>query len=107
MSDPDSSIRIPLFPLPETVVFPTSRLPLHIFEPRYRQMAEDALAGDGRIGMVLLQSGADPNEERPPIYSVGCVGEIQQSRRLSDGRFLIELEGRFRFRILREVESDK
>jgi uncharacterized protein len=107
MSDPDSAIRIPLFPLPDAVVFPTSRLPLHVFEPRYRQMTEDVLAGDGLIGMVLIQSGADPGEERPPIYGVGCAGEIQQSRRLSDGRFLIELEGRFRFRILREEESSK
>src|SRR5262245_9662343 len=104
MADPDSSIRIPLFPLPDTVLFPTARLPLHIFEPRYRQMTEDALAGDGLIGTVLVQSGADMSEEQPPIYGVGCAGAIQQSRRLADGRFLIELEGRFRFQILREVE---
>ena len=105
-SDP-AAIRIPLFPLPDAVLFPGARLPLHVFEPRYRTMTEDALAGDGLIGTILVQSGADMSEDRPPIYGVGCAGSIQQSRRLADGRFLIELEGRFRFRIVSEVPSDK
>jgi Lon protease-like protein len=94
---------LPLFPLPTTVLFPNVFLPLHIFEPRYRQMVGDALSGDRLIGMTLLQPGYESDYEgRPPIYPVGCSGVITHVERLADGRFNLILRGLQKFRILVE-----
>ena len=97
---------LPLFPLPNVVLFPNVFLPLHIFEPRYREMVADALAGDRVIGMVLLKPGfADDYEGRPPVYSLGCSGLITHCERLPDGRFNLILRGLERFRIRDEDHS--
>jgi len=94
---------IPLFPLPNVVLFPNVCLPLHIFEPRYREMVSDALDGDRIIGMVLLRPGWEGDYEgRPPIYPVGCAGLISHAERLSDGRYNIVLRGLEKFRVMRE-----
>jgi len=94
---------LPLFPLPSVVLFPNVFLPLHIFEPRYRQMVSDALGGDRMIGMVLLQPGYEADYERSPaVYDVGCAGLITHVERLADGRFNIVLRGLERFRIVGE-----
>ena len=94
---------LPIFPLPNVVLFPNVFLPLHIFEPRYRQMVTDALAGERIIGMVLLQPGYEEDYERTPaIYEVGCAGLITHVERLADGRFNIVLRGLERFRIVGE-----
>ncbi len=109
MSDPDPldefPNHFPIFPLPNVVLFPGTYLPLHIFEPRYRQMTEAALAGDAVIGMVLLHADVDPMAARAPIFPVGCAGRIVEHRRLDDGRFHMLLYGERRFRIARELES--
>ena len=77
---------IPLFPLPNVVLFPGVFLPLHIFEERYRALTRDALAGDRIIGMALLRPGFEGDYAgRPPIYPVGCAGVISHSDRLPDG----------------------
>jgi Lon protease-like protein len=95
-----------LFPLPNAVLFPHLVMPLHIFEPRYRKMTSDALAGDRFIAMVLLQPGWESEyDARPPIHSVACLGRIQAEQRLPDGRFNIQLRGLTRIRILKEVEK--
>jgi Lon protease-like protein len=100
---PDS---IPLFPLPDVTLFPNTTQPFHIFEPRYRAMVEDALAGDSIIGMVLLQPGFEPEYEgRPPVYDVGCAGIIVSSQLLPDGRYNILLRGLTKFRVLGEDPS--
>ncbi len=97
---------IPIFPLPNVVLFPNVFLPLHIFEPRYRAMVGDALEGDRIIGMTLLQPGFEPHYEgRPPVYPVGCAGVITHAERLPDGRFDIVLRGIEKFRITGEDES--
>jgi Lon protease-like protein len=94
---------IPIFPLPNVVLFPNVYLPLHIFEPRYRQMVADALGGERMIGMVLLQPGYETDYERAPaVYDVGCAGLITHAERLADGRFNIVLRGLERFRIVGE-----
>jgi hypothetical protein len=94
---------IPIFPLPNVVLFPNVFLPLHIFEPRYREMVKDALAGDRIIGMVLLRPGHEKEYEgRPPIFSTGCAGVITHSEPLGDGRYNIVLRGLERFRITGE-----
>jgi uncharacterized protein len=97
---------LPLFPLPNVVLFPGVFLPLHIFEARYRAMTEDALAGDRMIGMALLKPGFESEyESRPPIYPVGCLGLITHAERLPDGRFHIVLQGVERFRVIGEDNS--
>jgi len=97
---------IPVFPLPNVVLFPNVFLPLHIFEPRYRAMVADALAGDRIIGMVLLKAGYEVEYEgRPPVYPVGCAGVITHADPLPDGRFNIVLRGIERFRVIDEDAS--
>src|SRR5262247_3307038 len=94
---------LPLFPLPNVVLFPGVFLPLHIFEPRYREMVADALLGDRLIGMVLLKHGWESDYQgRPPVFPIGCSGVITHVERLDDGRFNIVLRGLERFRILEE-----
>ena len=94
---------LPLFPLPNVVLFPNVFLPLHIFEPRYREMIADALASDRLIGMVLLKPRrAGDSYGCPPVYPIGCSGVITHVERLADGRYNIVLRGLQRFRILRE-----
>lgn len=90
---------IPIFPLPNVVLFPSVFLPLHIFEPRYRQMLTDALKGDRIIGMVLLKADRDAIEEPPPVYPIGCAGLVSHAETLPDGRSNIILRGIQRFRI--------
>jgi Lon protease-like protein len=97
---------IPIFPLPNIVLFPNVFLPLHIFEARYRTMVTDALAGDRMIGMVLLQPGyREDYEGRPPVYPVGTAGVITHAEPLPDGRFNIVLRGVEKFRIVDEDAS--
>ena len=92
--------QIPLFPLPNVVFFPKTYLPLHIFEPRYREMLADAEAGGRCIGMVLLKEGWERDYYgTPPIFEVGCVGRLVGVEPLPDGRSNILLQGVSRFSI--------
>src|SRR3954470_1943750 len=94
---------LPIFPLPNVVLFPNVFLPLHIFEPRYREMVADALKSDRMIGMALLRPGWQADYEgRPPVYPIGCSGVITHAETLDDGRYNIVLRGVERFRILEE-----
>ena len=93
-------VRVPLFPLAGAILFPRSQLPLHIFEPRYREMVRDAIDGAGQIAMVQPQSANEP----PDLYSVGCIGEIVGVEELDEGRFNIVLHGSNRFRLIAEAE---
>jgi hypothetical protein len=97
---------IPIFPLPNAVLFPNVFMPLHVFEARYRTMVSDALAGDRIIGMVLLKAGFEAEYNgRPPIFPVGCAGVITHSEPLQDGRFNIVLKGIEKFRVTDEDGS--
>ena len=94
---------IPLFPLPETTLFPGVSRPLLIYEPRYRQMIADALKGDKIVGLVRLRPGFEKDYEgRPPIYAVGCAGRIEKYEQLPDGRYVILVQGLTAFRVLSE-----
>src|SRR6185503_14669326 len=85
------------------VLFPSVCLPLHIFEPRYREMVSDALDGDRMIGMVLLRPGWEGEYEgQPPIYDVGCSGLITHAERTDDGRYNLVLRGVEKFRVQQE-----
>ncbi len=94
------SRRLAIFPLPGAILFPGLQLPLHIFEPRYRELVGSALAKDRLIGMVQPQRNADGS----PLYAIGCLGRIGDVEALEDGRYNIVLEGEARFRIERELE---
>lgn len=98
------TLRVPLFPLPGAILFPRSQLPLHIFEPRYREMIRDAIDGSGRIGMIQPHRLDDDNQA--PLYAVGCVGELVGVEELEDGRFNIVLLGSNRFRLITEAQVD-
>jgi Lon protease-like protein len=98
------SLRVPLFPLPGAILFPRSQLPLHIFEPRYREMVKDAIDGAGRIAMIQPHRLDDDNQA--PLYAVGCVGEVVGVEELDDGRYNIVLLGSNRFRVIKEAEVD-
>ncbi len=97
---------IPLFPLATVVFFPNTLLPLHVFEPRYRQMVKDIIDGERIIGMVLLKPGWEKSYEgNPEIYSVVGMGRIVNSEPLDDGRFNIVLYGLKRVKIIDIVKD--
>jgi Lon protease-like protein len=105
MSD-DSSFdgRARLFPLPNLVCFPQVVQPLHIFEPRYREMTADALAGDKRIALVLPKPGWEEDYDgRPAVHSIACLGKIVAEQKLADGRYNLLLRGTHRIRIVEEL----
>jgi Lon protease-like protein len=107
MTERDMPEVMPVFPLSNTVLFPHTSLPLHVFEPRYRQMVEDVQKLGRWISVTLLRPGAEADDpERPPFHDVAGAGFLIRSNRLPDGRFHIILDGRKRVR-LQEIESDR
>lgn len=96
---------MPVFPLREVVLLPHAAIPLHIFEPRYREMIEDALDGAGQIAMAVFEGERWQQEYhgRPPIRPAVCIGQILQHEKLPDGRYNIVLQGICRARIEEEV----
>jgi len=93
---------IPVFPLDEAILLPRGQLPLNIFEPRYLNMVDDAMAGDRIIGMIQPQGGPD---QLPALAQVGCAGRITSYAETSDGRYVITLSGICRFRIAAELPA--
>lgn len=93
-------IRVPIFPLAGALLFPRTQLPLHIFEPRYRAMVKDALAGERLIAMVQPRDSNEP----PAVFEIGCLGRIIGSEQLPDGRYNIVLQGIHRIRIAEEAQ---
>lgn len=101
---------LPVFPLTGVLLLPGTVLPLHIFEPRYRNMVEDALAGERVFGMIQPVVPRQDNRplpgaetESPDIYKIGCAGHIDQWEKFSDGRFFVHLKGVNRFRFEEEL----
>jgi hypothetical protein len=100
---PEGEFVLRLFPLPNLVFFPSTRLPLHIFEPRYRQLVSDAVAAGEPMGMIMLRGGWEESYYgNPPIHRVGTLGLIEQVVELGDGRYNILLNGQVRYRIVEE-----
>jgi Lon protease-like protein len=96
---------IPVFPLPGALLLPRARLPLHIFEPRYLAMLDDALkVPDRLIGMIQPVKGRD-TANGPALYQIGCAGRVTQFSETEDGRYMITLTGISRFRVVDEVEG--
>jgi len=93
---------IPVFPLPGAILLPRGQLPLNVFEPRYLNMIDDAMAGDRIIGMLQPQAGA---RSLPSLSLIGCAGRITSFAETSDGRYLITLTGCARFRLASELPA--
>jgi Lon protease-like protein len=95
---------IPVFPLPGALLLPRGQMPLNIFEPRYLEMVDDALRdGHRMIGMIQPDAANPGPEQRPNLYNVGCVGRITQFAETGDGRYLLQLTGIARFRVVQEL----
>jgi Lon protease-like protein len=96
---------IPIFPLPGALLLPRGQMPLNVFEPRYLEMVDDALASRHRlIGMIQPDSShPGPDEDKPKLFTVGCVGRITQIAESGDGRYLMQLTGVARFRVEEEL----
>lgn len=100
--------RLPMFPLPNVVLFPHALLPLHIFEERYKAMARDVLAGHHFLAVSLLTAPEEAvMEERPPVQRIAGVGEVVMAHELPDGRFNLVVRGRARIRIDDELDSNQ
>ena len=98
---------VALFPLPDCVLLPHTTIPLHIFEARYRSMANDSLDSSGLIAMASFRgtSLAEQAEDHPPLRPYVCVGHIVKHQRLDDGRYHILLQGVCRARIVKEIDD--
>jgi uncharacterized protein len=99
--------RMPLFPLPNVVLFPHASLRLHIFEERYRALTRDILAGERFLAMGLIVESASPADERPAVEPVAGIGEVVMAHELPDGRFNLVVRGHARVRIDEELASDR
>ena len=96
---------VPIFPLPNVVLFPKTLLPLHIFEQRYRTMTREAIDGDGEIVIVLLKEGWESEyQNNPPVHEIACLGKIETHEQLDEGKYNIVLTGLRRVRIVRELD---
>jgi len=97
---------LPIFPLSDFIIFPKTTVPLNIFEPRYIDMINDSMKSNKLIGMV--QPKKIINDLTPPIlHNIGCLGKISSFKETEDGRYLIELKGLIRFKIINEIKSAK
>jgi Lon protease-like protein len=106
--DPSALSSLPIFPLPNCVLLPGGLLPLHVFEPRYRELTRDCLAGHQLMGVARLRPGYEASYYgRPPVYERCGVGKIICSEELPDGRFALLLRGVARVEIARELTSER
>ena len=96
--------RIPVFPLSNFIIFPETMVPLNIFEPRYIQMIDDCMKSDRIIGMIQPKNNSG---KVPELYNIGCAGKITSFNETNDGRYLIVINGISRFKILKEINSEK
>jgi hypothetical protein len=95
---------IPVFPLPGALLLPRGQMPLNIFEQRYLSMVDDAFRDGHRlIGMIQPDVTHSPDEERPVLFQIGCVGRITQLAETGDGRYILELTGVSRFKVVEEM----
>ena len=97
--------KIPVFPLSNFIIFPRTTVPLNIFEPRYIDMVNDSMKLNKFIGMIQPKISKSQKNNEVKLYDVGCLGKISSFTESEDGRFLIELKGVIRFKIVNEVTS--
>ena len=97
---------LPIFPLSNFIIFPKTTVPLNIFEPRYIDMINDSMKSNKLIGMIQPKRTAE-NLSPPILHNIGCLGKITSFRETEDKRFIIELKGLIRFKILKEIKTSK
>jgi len=97
---------IPIFPLSNFIIFPKTSVPLNIFEPRYIDMINDSMKSNKFIGMIQPKN-SNNNQSEPILHDIGCLGKITSFKETEDGRYLIELKGLIRFKILQEIKNSK
>jgi Lon protease-like protein len=98
---------IPVFPLSNFIIFPKTTVPLNIFEPRYVEMINDSMKKNKFIGMIQPKSISNKNSLTPSLHKIGCLGKITSFKETDDGRYLIDLKGIIRFKILKEISDNK
>tara|TARA_B100000003_G_C10803842_1_gene319947 strand:- start:81 stop:719 length:639 start_codon:yes stop_codon:yes gene_type:complete len=98
---------IPVFPLSNFIIFPKTAVPLNIFEPRYIDMVNDSMKSNKLIGMIQPKNLKSNSKINIDLYDIGCLGKITSFKETNDGRFLIELKGVIRFKIIKEIKSNK
>ena len=98
---------IPIFPLSNFIIFPRTTVPLNIFEPRYIDMVNDSMKSNKLIGMIQPKNLKNKSKINIDLYDIGCLGKITSFKETNDGRFLIELKGVIRFKIIKEIKSNK
>ena len=98
---------IPVFPLSNFIIFPKTTVPLNIFEPRYIDLVNESMKSNKYIGMIQPKSGLQKHNlsQQPELHEIGCLGKIVSFKETDDGRYLIELKGIIRFKILKELET--
>ena len=99
--------KLPVFPLSNFIIFPKTTVPLNIFETRYVEMINDSMKSNKLIGMIQPRVLNSQDDFTPKLYQVGCMGKITSFKETEDGRYLIDLKGIIRFRIMEEINSDK
>ena len=99
--------KLPVFPLSNFIIFPKTTVPLNIFETRYIEMINDSMKSNKLIGMIQPRVLNNQDGFTPELYQVGCMGKITSFKETEDGRYLIDLKGIIRFRIMEEINSDK
>jgi Lon protease-like protein len=98
---------IPIFPLSNFIIFPKTTVPLNIFEPRYVEMINDSMKKNKFIGMIQPKSINNENSLAPSLHKIGCLGKITSFKETDDERYLIDLKGIIRFKIVKEIADNK
>ncbi len=99
--------KLAVFPLSNFIIFPRTTVPLNIFEPRYVDMINDSMKSNKLVGMIQPKLSKDQDNDTPKLYEVGCMGKITSFKETEGSRYLIELKGLIRFKIINEIESSK
>ena len=107
MKKEDLPTTVPVFPLSNFIIFPKTSVPLNIFEPRYVEMINDCMKTNKFIGMIQPKSINEEKSLIPTLHKIGCLGKITSFKETNDGRYLIDLKGIIRFKILKEKENNK
>ena len=98
--------KIPVFPLSNFIIFPKTTVPINIFEPRYIEMINESMRSNKLIGMVQPKNSIN-NQSKPILHDIGCLGKITSFKETEDGRYLIELKGLIRLKIIKEIENSR
>ena len=98
---------IPVFPLSNFIIFPRTSVPLNIFEPRYINMINDCMKTNKMIGMIQPKTQKNIEAIKPELYDIGCLGKITSFKETNNNQYLIELKGVIRFRIIKEIQTQK